>query len=99
MRVKVDNRLPQQYDPAVLLSLLREITNQLNLLSEGFLQAATNAGSAAPTTGSYRQGDFVRHSAPSEAGGAGSKYVIVGFICTASGSPGTWKEMRVLTGN
>jgi hypothetical protein len=98
-RVKVDNRLSQTYNPGVMTRVLREITDQLNLLSEGFLQAATNAGSAAPTTGSYRQGDFVRHSAPSEAGGAGSKYVIVGFICTASGSPGTWKEMRVLTGN
>lgn len=99
MRVKVDNRLPQKYDVAVLTLLLREITTQLNLLSEGFLQAATNAGSAAPTTGSHRQGDMVRHSAPTEAGSAGSKYVIVGFICTTSGTPGTWKEMRVLTGN
>lgn len=99
MRVKAENRLSKHYDQASLLKLLRELSDQLNLLSEGFLQAATNAGSAAPTSGSYRQGDFIRNSAPSEAGGAGNKYVTVGFICTTSGSPGTWKDMRVLTGN
>lgn len=99
MRVKVENKLSQDYNGGVMTRFLRELCDQLNLLSEGYLQAATNAGTAAPTTGSYRQGDIIRHSAPSEAGSAGSKYVIVGFICTASGSPGTWKEMRVLTGN
>jgi hypothetical protein len=99
MRVKVDNRLPQTYNAAVLTSILRQVTDQLNLLTEGFVQAVTNAGTAAPTTGSYKQGDVIRHSAPSEAGAGGSKYVVIGFVCTASGTPGTWKEMRVLTGN
>jgi hypothetical protein len=99
MRVKVENRLSQDYNAGVMTRVLREFTDQLNLLSEGFVQAATNAGTAAPTTGSYKQGDIVRHSTPSEAGGAGSKYVIVGFVCITSGSPGTWREMRVLTGN
>jgi hypothetical protein len=98
-RVKVENRLPQKYDAATLTRLLREITDQLNLLSEGYLQAATNAATSIPTAGSYRQGDFVRNSTPSETGGAGSKYVLLGWLNVTSGSPGTFKEVRALTGN
>ena len=46
-------------------------------------------GSAAPTTGTWVRGDVVWNSAPS-AGGA------PGFMCTASGTPGTWKAMANL---
>jgi hypothetical protein len=53
---------------------------------------------APPTGGIYVAGDRVRNSAPAELGVAGSMYVIVGWICTATGNPGTWVEMRVLTG-
>jgi hypothetical protein len=47
----------------------------------------------------YAQGDFVRNSTPVEAGAATAKYVITGWICVAGGTPGTFKESRVLTGN
>jgi hypothetical protein len=60
--------------------------------------AAYNSATAAPTGNTWAQGDIVRNSAPAEAGVALSKYVIVGWICTVSGTPGTWTEMRVLTG-
>jgi hypothetical protein len=51
-----------------------------------------------PTGGRFVAGDRVLNKAPAELGGAGSKYVITGWICTVTGDPGTWKEMRVLTG-
>lgn len=54
---------------------------------------------AVPTAGNWVVGDFVRNSSPAEAGGAGSKYIISGWICTVSGTPGAWLEARVLTGN
>jgi polygalacturonase len=56
-------------------------------------------GTAAPTAGSWYQGDREYNSAPAEAGTAGSKYVIFGWICTVGGTPGTWLQMRSLTGN
>jgi hypothetical protein len=82
-----------------LTQTLREITAQVNLLSEGYVQAATNAAPAAPTGGAFAVGDFVRNSAPAELGAALSKYVITGWVCTVAGSPGTFLQCRVLTGN
>ena len=82
-----------------LTKLFREFANQLNSLSEGRIQAVTNSGTAAPTAGTYAQGDKVWHSAPVEAGAVSNKYIIIGYCCVSAGSPGTWREMRVLTGN
>lgn len=102
MRISQDPRLPVPSDPSFrvqLIQILREFAKQLNPLTEGRITAVTNATTAAPTAGAYQQGDKVWNSAPVEAGAGGSKYVTIGFICTAAGSPGTWLPMRVLTGN
>ena len=85
-------------DPAMQREL-RDHAMQVNQLTEGRLSAVTNATTAAPTTGSHAQGDFVRNSAPSELGAAASKYVIFGWICVTGGTPGTWVQDRFLTGN
>lgn len=82
-----------------LTTLLRAISTQVNNLSEGRIVAVTNAYTAAPTTGTWAQGDFVRNSSPSELGSSGSKYVITGWLCTVGGTPGTWFACRTLTGN
>lgn len=82
-----------------LTTLWGQLVTQVNLLSEGYIQAATNAATSAPTAGDYRQGDTVRNLAPIEAGSPGSAYVITGWICVADGNPGTWVECRSLTGN
>lgn len=64
------------------------------------LAVATNMyGTAAPTAGTYNSGDRIHNIAPGELGTAGSKYIVEGWDCTASGSPGTWLPRRVLTGN
>lgn len=81
-----------------LLRLIGKIVTQLNGITEGTLSAFHTAATAAPTSGSWGRGDEVKNSAPVEAGTVGSKYVITGWICTAAGTPGTWKEMRTLTG-
>lgn len=107
MRVPADPNLPivkegLKYNQDLtwkLTTLLRKFATQLNLTSEGFIEGATNALTAAPTTGTYAQGDFIRNSTPSEAGVAGSKYVVTGWLCVTSGTPGAWVSCRSLTGN
>lgn len=101
MRLPVDPRLPLDVLALVrqLSALYTPMATQLNGLSEGRITQVTNATTAAPTTGVWTQGDLIRNSAPAEAGTAGSKYVITGWLCTASGEPGTWVEQRCLTGN
>lgn len=84
-------------DP-ILQREFREHAIQVNNLTEGRIAAVTNATTAAPTSGPNQQGDFVRNSAPVELGSASSKYVILGWVCVASGTPGTWVQCRVLTG-
>ncbi len=54
---------------------------------------------AVPAWGSHRVGRIVYNLSPAEAGSGGSKYVIQGWICTVAGAPGTWLQMRTLTGN
>ena len=77
----------------------KQIAQQVNGLSEGQIVASYNARTAAPTTGTYFQGDEIRNSVPAELGVATTKYVIRGWICVASGTPGTWVAERCLTGN
>lgn len=47
------------------------------------------SGTAAPTTGTYAQGDAVWNSAPVAAG-------VPGWVCVTGGTPGTWKAMAAL---
>jgi len=103
MRIVTDPRLPTesglQQVGLKLTSILRDILNQLNNLTEGRVSAVTNAQAVVPAVGTNAQGDFVRNSTPAELGTAGSKYVVTGWICTVSGTPGTWVPTRSLTGN
>lgn len=100
-RLSNDARLPQGDDMGGLkrriYELVRDIVNQLNGLSEARISACTNAAPAAPVTGVFAPGDFVRNSAPEELGAAGSKYVIEGWVCVAA--PTTFVQKRFLTGN
>lgn len=102
MRINTDARLPQNDDPKALKQRLyeihRDVATQLNATSEGALTGATNAATAAPTTGVYAVGDIVRNSAPSELGAVASKYVVYGFLCVNT-APLTFVQLRFLTGN
>lgn len=83
-----------------LLDFFRQLVNKVNGLASGaFNHSADNAATAAPTTGTYAQGDFIRNSNPTELGVVTAKYVVFGFVCVASGTPGTWVQARFLTGN
>ena len=82
-----------------LYDFARAAAKKVNALASGSFAARENTATAAPTTGTWAQGDQVMNSNPAEAGGAGAKYVVVGWICTVGGTPGTWLDMRTLTGN
>jgi hypothetical protein len=86
-----------------LTDLFRDVAKQVNDLTEGRIAAVTNAASSVPTTGTWNAGDFVRNSAPAEAGVVTAKYVVTGWIRLTSGSNNVlntdWVAARVLTGN
>ena len=88
--------------PLMVVSLFdhfRAIAKKVNALASGNFAAVENTATAAPTTGTWAQGDVVLNSNPAEAGGAGAKYIVIGWKCTVGGTPGTWLQMRTLTGN
>jgi hypothetical protein len=96
--VKVSTQPKGAKDPGLKQELVDHAI-LLNLLTDGRLAGTNNATTAAPTSGTHAQGDVVRNSAPTELGTAGSKYVVLGWVCVAGGTPGTWVQIRALTGN
>ena len=90
-----------KYDRGLMIEIARQIEDALNRLSEGRIYQHYNAAATAPTgsTVAYQLGDKVWNTTPTEAGAPGSMYMVIGYICVAAGTPGTWREMRVLTGN
>lgn len=82
-----------------LHDLFRETMLRIDTLAYGHLEGVKGKGTAAPTTGTWAQGDYIRNTTPVEAGSAGSKYWIRGWWCEVGGTPGTWKQDRGLTGN
>lgn len=93
------NLLPRQNVDAATTQWYREIAQQVNGLTEGRISSLYQAITSAPTTGTFMQGDFVTNSAPAELGTTPNKYVILGWVCVAAGTPGTFVESRSPTGN
>lgn len=83
----------------VLSRLFRNIAQKVNAIGDGRIAGSDFTAASVPTTGTFRQGDRVWNSAPVEAGTAGSKFVTLGWVCVAGGSPGTLLPIRTLTGN
>lgn len=73
MRLSSEVQLPQNPDTAYsrelvfqLKTIFRALTNKLNGIADGRLSAIDSTGTAAPTTGTWAQGDQVRNSNPTE---------------------------------
>lgn len=73
---------------AALTLRIRPMVTQVNALSDGQISASNTAATAAPAGGttSYAQGDYIRNSAPTVTG----TKVLLGWVCVAAGTPGTW---------
>lgn len=94
------NAVPPEYKRADIISILSKVDTQVNAISEGLISGTYNASTAIPS-GSVApgtQGDKRWKSNLTVQGSAGAQYVNLGWACVASGVPGTWVEMRVLTG-
>jgi hypothetical protein len=98
-KVDLTWKVPRSYNPDKIEDLFRDIAEQINGISEGRQSAYYLSRTSQPTTGKWALGDLVKNSSPSELGTVTGKYVISGWVCVTSGEPGTWHEMRVLTGN
>lgn len=81
-----------------LVRVLRTTAQKVNQLASGSYAGLDGQATAAPTTGTWVQGDYVVNSNPAVAGAAASQYVIRGWLCTVGGTPGTWVQCRTLTG-
>jgi hypothetical protein len=84
-----------------LTEYLRTNSQQVNDIAIGRLEANFNADSAAPTSGLFAVGDFVKKKPIVEEGSAGSKYIVYGWLCTQEGSAtaSSFTTVRFLTGN
>lgn len=93
----------QQFSTETLIQTLyaycKGVSVKVNALASGRVSGIDGAYTAAPTTGTWAQGDFVHNSNPVEAGVALAKYIVLGWKCTVGGTPGTWLPVRTLTGN
>lgn len=94
MKLATSKSLPQEYNRGFIARLLQQIDDQVNNLTDGKVNAVTNSYTAAPTAGTHAVGDFVRNTNTVEIGTAPNNYVILGWICTAAGTPGTFTEVR-----
>ena len=92
------NKTPRKPVDAETDLWYRQVSQQVNGLSEGRISALYQSVQSAPTSGDYAVGDFVTNSSVTELGTAGSKYIIHGWKCS-SVSPLTFLQCRFLTGN
>ena len=88
-KVTVSWKVPRTYNPERIEDLFKQIEDQINLLAEGKQVAYYGARTAVPTSGKHSRGDWFKNSEPSAAG-------YFGWVCTASGEPGTWKGFGVI---
>lgn len=84
-KLNLKDRVPRNYDAAEFADLLYSIQDQVNRLTEGRQSAYHGASTAAPSTGTWVSGDWVKNSAPTAGG-------YFGWVYTPSG----WKGFGVI---
>lgn len=66
------------------------VKTQTGAIANGAASVNWSYGSAAPVSGAHLQGDIVWNTAPSSGG-------FIGWVCTTSGTPGTWKTWGAIS--
>lgn len=102
-KLLLDQKVPSEYNRATFVDLFRVIMSQVNPLSEGSINARYQAQVSVPAGSVMASvGDVVFDSNATVRGsvapGLAASYVRMGWVCTVPGTPGTWQEIRVLTG-
>lgn len=98
-KLVVDIEIPEKYEQSRVREVIRKVQDTVNDLAEGRARVRYQSASTTPGFGTYSLGDWVFNSSPSELGTVGGKYVLLGWVNVSAGAPGTFKEMRALTGN
>lgn len=98
--VNLEQKVGNEYKRSDVADVVRAIARQVDGLTEGGISYRDNAVSVAPTSSavSHASGDWKWKLNPTVQGTAGAQYVTFAFQCVAPGSPGTWVELRGLTG-
>lgn len=78
--------LPNHHNNTTLYTLQSDTLSDVGAIGAQRVFAA----SAAPTLGNWLRGDIVYDTAPSAGG-------FVGYVCVASGAPGTWKTFGAIS--
>ena len=93
-------RLGDQYRRADVADIIRAIGTHVDGLVDGSIAYRDNAVSVAPTSSVVppAAGDLLWKLNPTVQGTVGAQYVTYAFMCVADGTPGTWVELRGLTG-
>ena len=96
----LEQKIGNEYKRTDVADVVRAIARQVDGLTEGGISYKDNAVSVAPTSSAvaHATGDMKWNINPTVQGTVGAQTVTLGFICVGPGSPGTWVEMRVLTG-
>ena len=58
-----------------------------------------NSVGVKPMNGAWKAGDRIINATPLEQGDAHKKFVVTEWLCSFAGSPGTWVELRSVTGD
>jgi len=96
----VPQRIGSEYRRAEIVDALTAIVRQTDGLTEGGIAYRDNAQSVTPAASvASAVGDFVPNSNPTVSGTVGAQVVTAGWICVASGTPGTWVAANFLTGS
>lgn len=100
-KLNLEQFVSQEYDRGLMTEMVRQLEDSINRLSSGAIYQNYNATTSTPsgTTVAHSVGDVVKNAIPTELGTAGNMYVVWGWVCLASGTPGTFRELRALTGN
>jgi len=93
-------KVPFEYQRSKFIEILAGIDNKVNTLAEGRLQGRHYTGTETPSSSAIPAavGDIVWNSNVTVQGTVAAQYVLIGWACTASGTPGVWRDMRLLTG-
>jgi hypothetical protein len=102
-KLVLDLKVPRDYNKSDFAQIIRSICQQVNILSEGRIEARYQSQVSSPVSVSAAVGDIVWDSnctvTGSVAPGVAASYVRLGWVCTVeSPTNATWQEMRVLTG-
>lgn len=102
-KLVLDFKVPAEYDRQSLAEIIRAICYQVNLESEGKIQARYQSQVSIPASVAANVGDVVWNSNPTVTNGTVTgalvgNYIVEKWICTVSDPlNATWKEVRVLT--